>query len=125
MGAVAVGAYIRFLASAQGIKLTDVVKAAGVKLKYMSALNRGEIKQPGTGTLRRMTEFVNGNWEDIGVLMTTEKSTRELGRQRALAWAVECKLVDPTDPNLTLITDDELEDALTTVAAKRRKSQSN
>jgi hypothetical protein len=121
MGAVAVGAYIRFLASAQGIRLTDVVKAADVQLKYMSALSRGEIKQPGTGTLRRMTERVNGSWEDIGTLMVATNATKEHGRQRAIAWAVESKLLDPRDPKIADITDDELEEALTTVVARRRK----
>ena len=100
MGAIEVGAYIRFLANAQNIKLGDVAKAAGVQLKYFSALSRGEIVQPGVGVLRRMTERVNGSWQDIGDLIDMGSAGEAIGRQRAIEWAVQRKLIDLKDARI-------------------------
>ncbi len=88
MSAPAVGAYIRVLAQLQGMQLTDVTSAGGVGLKYITQLERSEVRQPTAATLRRMVDYVSGSWQDVGDLLIDDDADIPAGRLRALEWAV-------------------------------------
>lgn len=89
MSALAVGAYLRLLASIQDISLTELTSAAGVALKYITQIENGEIVQPTAGVLWKLTNKVNGNWDDIGRLMASTRPTATIGRLAAMQWALD------------------------------------
>ena len=90
---VAVAAYVRMLADVQRISLTELAEFADVQLKYLRRMETGEIKQPSGLVLRKFTELVRGNWEQIGQLLTDQHASAEDGRALALSWAVDSGLL--------------------------------
>lgn len=117
MGATAVGSYIRLLADIQRISLTDVTASAKVQLQYLGRLEKGLIKVPNAAALRKMTEKVNGSWEDVGRLLVEDDANAKMGRQAALEWAVGRQLITDAQREVFLHASDE---ALRDAAARLR-----
>lgn len=97
MKTVAVGAYFRMLLNIQSFDLKDVAELADVQEKYIWRLETNAIKEPSTRTLWRITQALNGSWDDVGSLMTTENLSAEDGKIRALAWAQQAGLLTKRD----------------------------
>lgn len=120
VGAIAVGSYIRLLADIQRISLTDVTASADVQLQYLGRLEKGQIRVPNAAALRKMTEKVNGSWEDVGRLLVSDGANSKDGRQAALEWAVGRQLITDAQREVFLhATDDMLQIAAARLRAKK------
>jgi hypothetical protein len=106
------------LADIQRISLTDVTGNAGVQLQYLGRIEKGLIKVPNAAALRKMTESVNGSWEDVGRLLVMDDASSKIGRQAALEWAVGRQLITDAQREVFLHASD---DRLRATAARLRR----